>query len=475
MNDSAPYTEHRAGVHSHRGVAGTRASEGGSRKQCASWAFPRTGGSIRWRRSSAGSPACTLMTRRSKIVLRAVHASPSWRSRSRAASKRRSAATSCCIVVPLGAFVGAALFVLGLVNFENFVFTTIAIRASLDITKTGAGNGGTSGVNSATASAPGLDPTGALAILFILVAFFWLLTRMREGRKSPPMSIHRVCLILFALAGFLSVIDSASPSISLLEAIRVTAVVVDARRARGDARRPRDDQEVDRLDLRLGDRSRSATRCSTSSPTIRSSPAAASSRFEGTFSQPNPFAIYLTMLIVMGAALLAAPHAEEEDRHVGAARSFGRVPVLHVHPQRMDRHACRCVRGRIHGPAAHHARGHGRGRHGVACGVPHDPASASRTSARPPAPPDTHRTRCPGDSDYWGDVLPLANKDPITGIGLNMSSLRDEPAEGAAQRLPALLRRDRHHRDPRLPRAADQHGGGGPHAMRFTKPATVEL
>ena len=49
---------------------------------------------------------------------------------------------------------------------------------------------------------------------------------MREGRKSPPASIHRVCLILFAGAGFLSVIDSASPSISLLEAIRVTAVVV---------------------------------------------------------------------------------------------------------------------------------------------------------------------------------------------------------------------------------------------------------
>ena len=50
------------------------------------------------------------------------------------------------LVVPIGAFVGLGLFVLGLVNFENFVFTTIAIRASLDITKTGAGNGGTSGV-----------------------------------------------------------------------------------------------------------------------------------------------------------------------------------------------------------------------------------------------------------------------------------------------------------------------------------------
>ena len=46
------------------------------------------------------------------------------------------------LVVPIGAFVGLGLFALGLVNFENFVFTTIAIRASLDITKPGAGNSG---------------------------------------------------------------------------------------------------------------------------------------------------------------------------------------------------------------------------------------------------------------------------------------------------------------------------------------------
>src|SRR5580700_5862097 len=208
------------------------------------------------------------------------------------------------IVVPIGAFIGAALFVLGLVNFENFVFTPIAIRTSLDITTTTAGNGG-------TASAPGLDPTGALAILFMLVAFFWLLTRMREGRKSPPMSIHRVCLILFAGAGFLSIIDSASPTISLLEAIRVLAVVVMLAVL-----------EVMLVDREMIKKLIAAIYVSALLPvgytmfevlTHHSQfTSGGYSRFEGTFSQPNPFAIYLTMLIVMGAALF--PHLTQKKK-----------------------------------------------------------------------------------------------------------------------------------------------------------------
>ena len=50
----------------------------------------------------------------------------------------------------------------------------------------------------------------------------------------------------------------------------------DARGARGDAHRPRADQDAHRLDLRVGDRARSATRSSTSSRITRSSRAVAS-------------------------------------------------------------------------------------------------------------------------------------------------------------------------------------------------------
>jgi hypothetical protein len=329
------------------------------------------------------------------------------------------------LVVPLGAFIGLGLFVLGLVNFENFVFTTIAIRASLDITKTGAGNGGASGVNSGTASAPGLDPTGALAILFILVAFFWMLTRMREGRKSPPMSIHRVCLILFALAGFLSVIDSASPSISLLEAIRITAVVTMLAVL-----------EVMLVNREMIQKLIASIYISAIIPVgytlfnvvIHHSQFTSGgvSRFEGTFSQPNPFAIYLTLLIIMGVALL--PHLEPKKQI-----------AMSVHSQRMDRDPAWRVRRRTPGQAAHDACGLGRGSHGLARGVSDDPA-AFRGSGH------VHKRRRLRIELVVLAIRLLGRGAPAREQGSDHRHrpghelVGNESAEGTAQRLPALVR-----------------------------------
>lgn len=325
------------------------------------------------------------------------------------------------LVVPIGAFAGLGLFVLGLVNFENFVFTTIAIRASLDITKTGAGNGGTSGVNSATASAPGLDPTGALAIIFIGASFFWLLTRMREGRKSPPMSIHRVCLILFALAGFLSVIDSASPTVSLLEAIRVLAVVT----------------MLAVLEVMLVDRDMikkliASIYISAVIPvgytifnvvTHHSQfTSGGVSRFEGTFAQPNPFAIYLTLLIVMGAALV--PHLTRNKKIAMSVLLFLSVVCLYFTYTRSAWIAT------VLGVFAVAFLGRRRITlvimvAGVMVSLVVFPTILQRfadlgtsTSAAGYA-----SNSLSWRFDYWGEVLPLANSDPITGIGLNMSSL----------------------------------------------------
>ena len=125
------------------------------------------------------------------------------------------------------------------------------------------------------------------------------------------MSIHRVCLILFALAGFLSIIDSASPSVSLLEAIRVTAVVIMLAVL-----------EVMLVDREMIKRLIASIYVSALLPvgytifnvvTHHSQfTSGGFSRFEGTFSQPNPFAIYLTMLIVMGVALF--PHLTQKKK-----------------------------------------------------------------------------------------------------------------------------------------------------------------
>jgi putative inorganic carbon (hco3(-)) transporter len=322
------------------------------------------------------------------------------------------------LIVPIGAFAGVGMVALGLVNFENFVFTTIALRSSLDITKPQAGNAGSSGVGNPTAA--GLDPAGALAVLFILVAFFWLLTRMRSGRKSPPASIHRICLILFAIAGFVSIIDSASPTISLLEAIRVTAVVVMLAVL-----------EVMLVDREMIKRLIAAIYVSAIVPVgvtmfnVLTHHAQFTSggfaRYEGTFSQPNPFAIYLTMLIVMGAALF--PHLTQRKKIGMSILLFFSLICLYYTFTRSAWIAA------IIGLFAVAIMGRRRLMLGLMVGgimvslvaLPSIAARFADLGASTSAAGYSSNSLSWRFS-YWGDVLPLASKDPITGIGLNMSS-----------------------------------------------------
>jgi putative inorganic carbon (hco3(-)) transporter len=329
------------------------------------------------------------------------------------------------LIVPIGGFAGIGMFALGIVNFENFVFTTIALRASLDITKPQAGNTGAAGVGNPTAA--GLDPAGALAVLFILVTFLWVLSRMRAGRKSPPASIHRICLFAFTAAGFLSVIDSAGPSISLLEGIRVAAVAT----------------MLAVLEIMLVDRETvkrliAAIYVSALLPvgytifnvvTHHSQfTSGGFERYEGTFSQPNPFAIYLTMLIVMGAALF--PHLSQK-RKVGMAVLLSLSLVcLYFTYTRSAWIAC------IIGLFAVAFIGRRRLMLGIMVGgiMVSLVALPSILGRFADLGASTSAAGYSSNSlewrfSYWGDVLPLAAKDPITGIGLNMSSFETDQAK----------------------------------------------
>ena len=127
------------------------------------------------------------------------------------------------LVVPIAAFAGIGMTILGLVNFENFVFTTIALRASLDITKPQAWQHRRRrrGQSDRSRSRPRRRPCRHLHRPRILLDAH---ARCAKAVNRRPASIHRVCLILFTAAGFLSLIDSANPGVSLLEGIRVPAV-----------------------------------------------------------------------------------------------------------------------------------------------------------------------------------------------------------------------------------------------------------
>ena len=334
------------------------------------------------------------------------------------------------IILPIGILVGLAMVAIGLVNFEIFTYIVIAIRSSLDVARPDLGNNGAAGIG--TAQASGIDPAGALAVLFMGMSLFWFLTRRMAGATSPPASIHRICLFIFAAAGYLSVIGSSRPSVSLLEAIRVSAVAV----------------MLAVMEILLVNRAAIkklliAIYASSIAPVgltlfyiLLHKPQFVSggfARYQGTFSQPNPFAIYLTMLIVMGTALL--PHLKPRVRvlmlvDMGASliclyytytRSAWVATIIGV--------VAVAVLGRRKVLGAAIVAG-------LVVGLIALPTISQRFEDLISVAGGTSVNASGNTSnslawrfDYWAVVLPLADKNPVTGIGLKMSSFLTDQAK----------------------------------------------
>ncbi|MGH3601724.1 MAG: O-antigen ligase family protein [Pseudonocardiaceae bacterium] len=214
-----------------------------------------------------------------------------------------SLSSGTALMLPLVAVGGIALGTLALVRFEWFVLAVLFVRSALDSTKP-------SGSGSATTR--GLDPAAALAVLFMVVALvhFAASRRVRslESTEAPGRPLPRIRrspirrpLVAFMIAGLISVIGSAKPSISLYEVLRVTAVVAMLLVLE---RLLTDEGRIRRVLV--------AAFASAVIPILYAGIQAARhggvsiggfSRIQGTFDHPNPFATYLTFVIIMGVAL----------------------------------------------------------------------------------------------------------------------------------------------------------------------------
>ena len=127
------------------------------------------------------------------------------------------------IVLPMALVVGVGLGLLALTRFKTYIVIMLLVRASLDLTKV---SGSLSGAQTADPAARALDPTSLLAVLFLFAAAFWLAAQHRAGRLVPG-STPRRALIAFAAAGILSVVGSLhSYGPSLLEWTRILAAVL---------------------------------------------------------------------------------------------------------------------------------------------------------------------------------------------------------------------------------------------------------
>lgn len=125
-------------------------------------------------------------------------------------------------VLPLALMVGLAVGALAVTRFQTFVLLLLAVRPSIDLVKLSGDPTGTAGGSGVSR---GVDPSSMLAVLFLAAALLWLAARAADGRAVAPSRLGWA-LIAFGSTAYLSVVGSARPEASALEATRIASVVM---------------------------------------------------------------------------------------------------------------------------------------------------------------------------------------------------------------------------------------------------------
>jgi putative inorganic carbon (hco3(-)) transporter len=196
------------------------------------------------------------------------------------------------VLLPLAAIVGLGLTVLAFARFELFLVIVIAVRASLDAAKV---------------STSSVDATGALSVLFIAASFVWLYRHRDVVRDASPVANLLLPFSAFFGVAVLSVVFSSHPLDSALEAVRIGTVVVIVFTL---ARVVRDRAQV-RLLVAAIFASAIVPLAAALLQIARGGAgitAAGIGRIDGTFVHPNPFAAYLSLVLILSAAVF--PHVE---------------------------------------------------------------------------------------------------------------------------------------------------------------------
>ena len=126
------------------------------------------------------------------------------------------------VVLPLAVVAGVVVGLLALTRFAGYVLLMLAVRPCVDLFKLSGPSAGRADVDQ---TARTLDPSTLLAVLFLLAAGLWLAAQARRhGRlRGSPLGL---ALLLVGATALVSATGAAQPSVSLLEALRIATVVV---------------------------------------------------------------------------------------------------------------------------------------------------------------------------------------------------------------------------------------------------------
>lgn len=327
-------------------------------------------------------------------------------------------------VLPVVAVMAVGLGLLALTRFGGFVMLILAVRPILDAVKLSAGGAGTDVGN--TASNRGLDPSSIIGVLFLLAAALWLAGQIRRGRFLRGSRVQ-LAMGAFMAACVISVAGSSQPQASVLELLRLGTVMMMF-------------VVVNQLvrDRRTMIHIISACYVGLIFPllyTIYGIVAGAQvsevkgslTRLTGPFSQSNTFARYLMFLIVFGVAIY--PYVTRRLRL--ALTGLLGLSVVFLLLSLTITAVVGTLAGIVILIVVQRRKGLAFGLLvALMAGAFLVPGISERLSSF-----DTGSVSDPqGNSlawrfSYWTEVLPLANHNPVTGIGLDVTQYQTDAAK----------------------------------------------
>lgn len=330
------------------------------------------------------------------------------------------------IILPLAAL-GALLFgALALTRFAAFVYLVLGMRASIDLFKLSGSSAGST-VNN-TAAARSLDPSSIVGVLFLLAAAVWLISRYREQGHLHGSRL-RLMWVTFWAAGVVSILGSPVPLVSAMETLRIGTVVM--------MFVVLEQIIVDRTSMM---RVLTAVYVSMLFPLLYTfygfatgNPSAevkgGYTRITGPFAQSTTYGRYLAFMIIFGVAVY--PYLKGRVKvAMGVIVAISSVFLLLT----LTRGA---LAGAVVGLVVVMIMQRSKAlligfALALVLGVTLAPGLWSRltevTATQQVGGAQTGNTLV-WRLDYWTQVLPLANSNPITGIGLNVTQYKLDAAK----------------------------------------------
>jgi putative inorganic carbon (hco3(-)) transporter len=319
------------------------------------------------------------------------------------------------VVLPLAVAGALALVCLSLMHFSAYVAVMLLVRSSVDLGRLSDASGGP--------VARILNPSSIFAVVFIVAAVAWIAAQ-RDHWGPVRGSGLRAALLVFVGAAALSTVGSRDAVNSTVETVRILAAVMMFVVVEQLARDPRRMRTIlvavyGSLVVPLG---LVAVGFLTGGP--RTEEKGGFIRIIGPFAQSNVFGRYLMLLLVMGVAIY--PHVEGRARRLLGAVLVGSAISLLLTYTRSA--LIGAVLGIVVIGLYHNRRVLG----GLvvvgvvaALVVPGIAARFAELGSESPNDPN------PGNSlqwrlGYWTDVLPLASRNPATGIGVGQTQFFTE-------------------------------------------------